>query len=94
MSKKNTETLAKFDSKLSFMQSEPKVTPCSLEIEYEWLDSVQAARYLKVSVESLRNMTSNGVLPVYKLGNRNRYRTESLRSLLLATEEGASYGNS
>lgn len=59
----------------------------------EWLDSVEAAAYLKVTLGALRNMTSNGQLPFYKVGNRNRYRTEELRTLLLSHKRGASYGN-
>lgn len=59
----------------------------------EWLDSVQAAAYLKISIGALRNMTSNGQLPYHKLGKRNRYRTEELRELLLSQKRGVSYGN-
>lgn len=59
----------------------------------EWLDSVEAAAYLKVSLGALRNMTSNGQVPFYKMGNRNRYRIEELRQLLLSQKRGASNGN-
>lgn len=59
----------------------------------EWLDSVEAAAYLKVTLGALRNMTSNGRVPFYKVGKRNRYRTEELRKLLLSQKRGASYGN-
>lgn len=66
--------------------------PRSLTTE-EWLDSVEASVYLKVSLGALRNMTSNGQIPFYKMGKRNRYRTEELRQLLLSQKRGASNGN-
>lgn len=59
----------------------------------EWLDTEAAAEYLKISVGSLRNMTSNGLIPYNKLGRRNRYRTEDLRQLLLSNKRGALHGN-
>ena len=58
----------------------------------EWLTTEQAARYLGVSAASLRNMTSNGQIPYYKLGKRNRYRLPELRELLLLTRKGEAYG--
>lgn len=54
----------------------------------EWLSSDEAAAYLRVSVGTLRNLTSNGHIPYYKLGRRNRYRISELRSLLLANKRG------
>lgn len=78
-----------FDHKLGIWQrpSNSK-SACSLKWEYECLDTEMAARYLKVSVGSLRNMTSNGQVPVCKLGGRNRYRIEDLRRLLQNRREG------
>lgn len=58
----------------------------------EWLDTPAAARFLGLSVGSLRNMTSNGQIPYCKLGRRNRYRTDDLRQLLLKEKRGC-YGN-
>lgn len=58
----------------------------------EWLTTEQAARYLGLSPASLRNMTSNGQIPFYKLGNRNRYRLVELREILLSSRRGESYG--
>ncbi len=57
------------------------VHTCSLKIR--WLDSREAAQFLKVSVPMLRNMTSNGEIPYYKLGRRNRYRQDEIEELLL-----------
>lgn len=65
---------------------------CSLKIE-EWLTTEGAASYLKVSVGTLRNLTSNGHVPYHKLGNRNRYLLEDLRNLLLKNRRGILYGN-
>jgi excisionase family DNA binding protein len=59
------------------------------ENKKEWLDSAEAATYLSLSVGSLRNMTSNGNIPHYKLGRRNRYRLEDLRNLLLSQKRGS-----
>lgn len=61
------------------------------EIFNEWLTTEQAAKYLGLSVPSLRNMSSNGKIPFYKLGKRNRYRLIELRELLLSERRG-SYG--
>jgi excisionase family DNA binding protein len=59
--------------------------------EREWLDTQAASSYLGMSEGSLRNMTSNGLIPYYKLGRRNRYRVTDLRELLLAQKRGGSY---
>ena len=64
----------------------------SLKTE-EWLDTKQAAIFLRMTVGALRNMTSNGHIPYYKLGRRNRYRMSELRSLLLSQKRGVNYGN-
>lgn len=65
---------------------------CSLKIE--WLDSLEAAKLLRLSVGALRNMTSNGQIPFYKLGNRNRYRKDELESLLLSQRKGKLWASS
>lgn len=56
--------------------------------EQEWLNTEETALYLRLSVGSVRNLTSNGLIPHYKLGSRNRYRQEDLRSLLLQNKRG------
>jgi excisionase family DNA binding protein len=58
------------------------------QINCEFLTAEQAASYLKVSLKSLFNMTSNGTIPCYKLGRRNRYSLEDLRSLLKPKGKG------
>ena len=66
---------------------------CSVKIEEaEWLTTVQAANFLQLPIGTLRNLTSNGKIPYYKLGRSNRYRREELRNLLLANKRGVSHG--
>ena len=55
----------------------------NLESDEEWLSTVEAAAYLKISPRSLLNMCSNGSISYYKLGNRNRYRRDDLEKLLV-----------
>ena len=59
----------------------------------EWMTSEEAATYLKISVKSLRNMTSNGRVRYYKLERRNRYLKKGLDDLILQNPRGGYYGN-
>ena len=59
----------------------------SVDHKPEWLTTEEAASYLRISVGSLRNKTSYGAVPRYKLGRSNRYRVSDLRSLLLKSKE-------
>lgn len=68
-----------------------KLEPRSLTIE--WLTTKQAAEYLCLSKGAFLNMVSNGQIPFYKLGRRNRYRLLDLRELLLTQKRGALNGN-
>lgn len=56
----------------------------------EWLSTAEAADYLGIPIGSLRNLTSNGKLPYYKVpGTRlNRYLRTELRELLLRERRG------
>lgn len=56
--------------------------------EDEWMSSEEAAQYLKLSIGSLRNLVSSGIITYYKLGARNRYRRSDLRDLLLRQKRG------
>jgi excisionase family DNA binding protein len=59
-----------------------------------WMTTSEAASYLRVSEASLRNMSSNGSIPYYKLGRRNRYKLSDLKSLLLRNRKGGNnHGN-
>lgn len=84
---------------MSFIQNKPcatyddavfKETESSLKIE--WLNSDEAANLLKISKQTLMNLTSNGKLPFYKFGRRNRYRKDELNQVLLNERRGH-YGN-
>ncbi|MGE3341692.1 MAG: helix-turn-helix domain-containing protein [Candidatus Altimarinota bacterium] len=59
-----------------------------MKIEEEWLTTEEAAEYLKISAASLRNMTSNGQVPFYKLARRNRYLKTELKEMLLKEKRG------
>lgn len=54
----------------------------------EWLTTQEAAAYLKLSVGSFRNMVSDGNVPHYKLGRRNRYLRGELKKLLMGMARG------
>jgi len=61
----------------------------SLTIEKEdWLNSQEAADFLKISLQSLFNRVSMGQIPYYKFGRSNRYRLSDLRKLLLGHPRG------
>jgi excisionase family DNA binding protein len=64
----------------------------SLTTESEWMDSDEAATYLRISPFQLRNLTSNGRVPFYKFGRSNRYLRKELRELLLGQPRGGSNG--
>ncbi|MES2770279.1 MAG: helix-turn-helix domain-containing protein [Bdellovibrionota bacterium] len=61
---------------------------CESSLKTEWLDSREAAEFLRISVKALRNASSNGQIPFYKFGRRNRYRKEELSKLLLTHRRG------
>lgn len=61
-------------------------------LENEFLTTDEAAEFLRLSKQSLLNMSSNGKIPYYKLGNRNRYRLQDLQELLLKTKRGGFSG--
>jgi excisionase family DNA binding protein len=64
----------------------------SLKTE-KMMSTEETAEFLGITVGSLRNMTSQGKLPYYKLGRRNRYSRNELIQLLLKNKRGGSYGN-
>lgn len=73
------------------MNSDVSSNHCSLTTE-EWLTTEEAALYLRISTFALRNMSSNGKVPYYKLGGRNRYLKSDLRELLLSQRRGGFHG--
>lgn len=73
-------------NELSFSQTR-------LGSEIVWFSTLQTASYLDLSVQAVLNMTSNGKLPYYKLGRRNRYKKSDLDMILEANRKGPLYGN-
>jgi excisionase family DNA binding protein len=59
-----------------------------LNITNVWFDSEEAAKYLAISVGTLRNLSSNGCVPYYKFGKRNRYLKSELHELLMKEPRG------
>lgn len=67
---------------------------CSLKTEYEkFVTSDEAASFLKISVKTLMNEVSNGNIPYYKFGRRNRYLLSELKGLLMSEPRGVRHGN-
>jgi excisionase family DNA binding protein len=64
------------------------ISNANSSFSFEWMNSDEAAEYLRLSVATLRNMTSAGEIPYTKLGRRNRYRKDQLRALLLENKRG------
>lgn len=65
-----------------------------------WMNSEDAARYLRVSKSRLHNLTSLGHLKYYKLGRSNRYYRKDIDemifcggALLGTSEEQENYKN-
>ncbi|MDC1175538.1 helix-turn-helix domain-containing protein [Bacteriovoracaceae bacterium] len=57
--------------------------------KYEkWFNTEEAAEFLKISPGCLRNLTSNGQVPFYKFGKRNRYLKSELHEMLLSHKRG------
>ena len=56
--------------------------------EIEVLDPKEAANFLKISLKSLQNMASDGKIPYYKLGGRNRFIKEELVKVLQCDPRG------
>jgi excisionase family DNA binding protein len=63
----------------------------SLE-EKDWLTSDEAAAYLRISVETLRNLTSTNQVPYFKFFKSNRYLKNELDSLIVRARKGQKNG--
>ncbi len=57
----------------------------------EWLTAQEAAEYFRIPIGTIRNWTSNGKLPHYKIGRCVRYKKDELRGLLLRNKRGGSH---
>ena len=70
-----------------------KVPQSFIENQTEkWLTTEEAANYLRISSKTLLNLTSNGKIPHYKFGRRNRYLESELKKVLLANPRGENHG--
>lgn len=54
----------------------------SFKLEEEWLNSKEAAEYLRISIKTLMNLSSNGTIKYHKFGRLNRYRKSELAQLI------------
>lgn len=54
----------------------------------EWLTTNEVSAVYKLPKKSVLNMCSNGTLPVYKLGKRNRFRRSEIDAILLQNKRG------
>jgi excisionase family DNA binding protein len=57
-------------------------------LKFIWMNSTEAASYLRISVKTLMNLSSSGQIPFYKFGRRNRYRKDELDAILLENKRG------
>ncbi len=55
---------------------------------FQWMNSVEAAEYLRISVGSLRNHVSKGELPYYKFRRNLRFKRTDLDRLIEQTRYG------
>ena len=53
-----------------------------------WMTSEEAARFLRISVGSLRNYVWKGELPFYRFKRRLRFKKSDLEKLLQASRNG------
>ncbi len=49
----------------------------------EWLNSSEAAQYLRVSVNSIKTMVYRGQIRVHKLGRRSRFHRHELERMIV-----------
>lgn len=55
-------------------------------LKTEWLTTKEAAQFLKVSEQQMRNWSSNGFIVPHKLGKLNRYLVSELEDLLFKSK--------
>lgn len=75
-------------STLNYNESDSKIFDIQIGNENDWLNTSEAAKYLKISKQSLLNRVSFGKVIYYKFGRSNRYRKSDLERLLLKTKRG------
>ena len=52
------------------------------QVTYEWLSTIEAASYLRITPNALRILVHRGKVQAYKLGSRLKFRLKDLRSIL------------
>ena len=67
------------------------ITPNSSLKSESWISSREAAEHLGLSVKTLRNWASLGLVPFCKAGRLNRFRKSELDRLLLKKKRGRSW---
>jgi excisionase family DNA binding protein len=67
-----------------FENKENKIASATAESlgPIKWLTTNEAARYLRVSISSIKTMIYRGQVRVYKLGRRNRFLMNELERLI------------
>lgn len=53
-----------------------------------WLNTNEAAEYLRVSPENIRVLVYRGVIRAYKFNNRNRFKREELSLAIESSLKG------
>jgi len=83
-----------FDQNISMKQSSShSKAVCSLKIEERLLSHNEAADYLRLSPKALYNLCSLGHIKYLKVGRRNRFLYEDLRTYALSEPRGDLNGN-
>lgn len=72
---------AALSGEMFFEKSIASATAGSLE-QVKWLTTSEAARYLRVSISSIKTMIYRGQVRVHKLGRRNRFLRDDLERLI------------
>lgn len=64
-------------------QGEPMSNEGAIKSSLTWLNTKEAAAYLKVSTGHILNLVSQGKLRPHKLGKKNRYRLIDIEALIM-----------
>ncbi len=88
----NRNIVVKTPPKLIFGNKIDDGSPTEAKDE-DWLTTSEAAEFLRLSEPALRNLTSDGHVPFYKLKRRNRYRKSELAQILLSERRGGYNGH-
>ena len=59
-----------------------------MDLLHSWLTTKELSEYLRVTPKQILNWTFSGVLPYYKISNRNRYKKSEIDALLESSRLG------